>query len=168
MRPIWKCKVKGCDFTAPPTKEGFDEIVGHQLHHSLGGTPKEKRGYHLTDQGTGEVLARTLKKARAKGLLEPTSHSTPTPPVVPPGKTADNAYQEGYDKGYDKGYEEGYAQGLKDTEEAIKKVEFEITLPHSRVLLGHVGDLFKRIEEPEEQEPLRINSGLSVTYIVRN
>ena len=105
VKPIWKCKVKGCDFTAPPTLEGFNEIVGHQLHHSLEGTPKEKRGFHLIDQGTGALLARTLKKARAKGLLEPTSPPTPTPPVVPPGKTADSAYQQGYDKGYEEGQE---------------------------------------------------------------
>ena len=146
VKPIWKCQVKGCDFTAPPTLEGFNEIVGHQLHHSLEGTPKEKRGFHLIDQGTGALLARTLKKARAKGLLEPTSPLTPTPPVVPPAKTADSAYQRGYDKGYDKGYEEGYAQGNKDTEEAIKKLAFAIPVPQSGVLSGHVGDLFERID----------------------
>ena len=146
VKPIWKCKVKGCDFTAPPTLEGFNEIVGHQLHHSLEGTPKEKRGFHLIDQGTGVLLARTLKKARAKGLLEPISPSTPTPPVVPPEKTADSAYQQGYDKGYD----EGYDAGNKETEEAIRELAYEIRIPGVGVAWGHVGDLFHRIDKDEE------------------
>jgi len=144
VKPIWKCKVKGCDFTAPPTLEGFNEIVGHQLHHSKGGTPKEKRGFHLIDQGTGALLARTLKKARAKGLLEPTSPSTPTPPVVPPGKTADSAYRQGHDDGY----EEGYAQGSKDTEEAIRNTKFDIKLPQiGGGVRGYIGDLFYMAEK---------------------
>jgi len=147
VKPIWKCKVKGCDFTAPPTLEGFNEIVGHQLHHSLEGTPKEKRGFHLIDQGTGALLARTLKKARAKGLLEPTSPPTPTPPVVPPGKTADSAYQQGYDKGYEEGQESVVTE--------VRSMEFTPQCPRCGYAFG-VKVLLEKKEEQEEQEPLRI------------
>ena len=153
VKPIWKCKVKDCDFTAPPTLEGFNEIVGHQLHHSKEGTPKEKRGFHLIDQGTGVLLARTLKKARAKGLLEPTSPPTPTPPVVPPEETADSADQQIYDKGYEEGYEEGYDAGSKETEEAIRKVPFEIKVPqYGGGIRGHVGDLFELTRDPKDKD----------------
>ena len=144
VKMIWKCKVKGCDFTAPPTLEGFNEIVGHQLHHSKEGTPKEKRGFHLIDQGTGALLARTLKKARAKGLLEPTSPPTQTPPVVPPGKTADSAYQQGYDKGCEEGQESVVT--------TVCSTEFTSQCPRC----GYTFGVRVFLEEQEEKEPLRI------------
>ena len=148
VNPIWECQVKDRDFTTPLTLEGFNEIVGHQLHHSKEGTPKEKRGFHLIDQGTGDLLARTLKKARGKGLLEPTSPPTPTPPVVPPEKTADSAYQQGYDKGYDKGWDDSQTE----TVEAIQKIEFAIRCPQC----GYISGFKVLLEKKEEPEPLRI------------
>ena len=144
VKPIWKCQVKGCDFTAPPTLGGFNEIVGHQLHHSKEGTPKEKRGFHLIDQGTEALLARTLKKARAKGLLEPTSPPTQTPPVVPPGETDDSAYQQGYDKGYEEGQE--------SVVNAVHSMEFTPQCPRC----GYAFGIEVFLKKQEEQEPLRI------------
>jgi len=89
VKPIWKCRVKGCDFTAPPTFEGYEKLTGHQLYHSKRGTLKEERGFHLIDESTGEILAKTLKEAREKLLLMPETERLPkkiqpTPPVSPP------------------------------------------------------------------------------------
>ena len=89
VKPIWKCRVKGCDFTAPPTLEGYEKLTGHQLYHAKKGTPKEERGFHLIDESTGEILAQTLKEAREKLLLIPETKKLsekiqPTPPVSPP------------------------------------------------------------------------------------
>lgn len=70
VNPIWKCRVKNCNFTGPPTLKGYNKLKGHQLGHSLRGVPKEERGFQLIDEDSGEVLAQTLKEAREKGLLE--------------------------------------------------------------------------------------------------
>lgn len=67
----WRCQVKDCTFSSPPTLKGFNQIAGHQLHHSKEGVPKKERIFRLVDQGTGEVLAQTLTDAREKGLLQP-------------------------------------------------------------------------------------------------
>lgn len=67
---LWKCKVKGCDYTAAPTLKGYQMLTGHQLTHSAKGVPKEQRGFHLVDEETGEVLAETMAEATSKGLLE--------------------------------------------------------------------------------------------------
>lgn len=67
---LWKCKVKGCDYMAPPTVKGYRSITGHQLSHSVKGVPKAERGFCLVDEGTGEVVAKTIAEAKEKGLLE--------------------------------------------------------------------------------------------------
>jgi len=83
--PIWRCQVKDCTFSKPPTLKGFNQIAGHQLHHAKEGLSKEERVFLLVDQSTGEVLARTLKEARGKGLLElaPKPVLKPVPELKP-------------------------------------------------------------------------------------
>ena len=78
-QPVWRCQVKGCTFSRPSTLHGYNQINGHQLHHAKEGLPKEERVFLLVDQNTNEVLAKTLKEAREKGLLEP----GPPPPEPP-------------------------------------------------------------------------------------
>ena len=133
VKPIWKCQVKDCDYIAGGTLEGFNEIVGHQLHHSLRGVPKDKRGFRLIDQDTGGLLARTLKKAREKGFLEPEAPPERAPEEVKktptsPEKTADSAYQQGYDKGLD--------DGKDGVVEAIMKMEFTPRCPKCGFTFG--------------------------------
>ena len=80
-RPVWKCRVEGCNYTAAPTVEGYRKISGHQLAHT--GVPKAERGFQLVDETTGEVLAQKLEEATAKGFIA-TKPPEPTPPVPPP------------------------------------------------------------------------------------
>lgn len=68
-KALWKCMVKGCNYTAPPTKKGFKQVVGHMLGHSSEGLPKEERVYALIDEDTGNVLANKIGEAVGKGLL---------------------------------------------------------------------------------------------------
>lgn len=146
VKPIWKCLVKGCGFTASPTEEGFNEIVGHQLHHSRSGIPKEKRGFYLVDEKTGELLARTLRKARDKGLLTPEKVAAP-----PLDGIKEEAFLLGFDDGYDKGYDDGYKIGSEETEAAIQEIPFDIWLREYNIgIKGHVGNLFRREEGDTE------------------
>ena len=86
VRPVWKCLVKGCDYTGAPTVEGYYKVGGHQKRHK--GVPKEKRGVQLVDETTGEVLAQTLEEATAKGLVAKTTkpEATATPEVKAPSE----------------------------------------------------------------------------------
>ena len=93
IKPIWKCHLKGCGFTAPPTFAGFNRIVGHQLHHSKQGIPREKRGFYLIDENTGDVLAWTLRKAKEKGLIVPEAPPE-APPKAPPEKALESTWEE--------------------------------------------------------------------------
>ena len=79
VRPVWKCRVEGCNYTAAPTVEGYRKISGHQLAHT--GVPKAKRGFQLVDETTGEVLAQKLEEATAKGFIaaKPPEPTTPVP-----------------------------------------------------------------------------------------
>lgn len=70
IKPIWKCQVKGCDFSAPPTSMGYNVLTGHLMHHAKQGVKKEDRGLRLVDEISGEVLAKTLSEAWDKGLLK--------------------------------------------------------------------------------------------------
>jgi len=87
VRAVWKCRVKRCNYTAAPTVEGYNKLTGHQLAHK--GLPKEKRGFHLVDEITGEILAQKLEEAIVKGFVapkptEPTATTVPPPAVEPP------------------------------------------------------------------------------------
>jgi len=91
VTPIWKCEVKDCPVTFPPTLKGYHQMTGHQLRHANEGLPKDKRGYHLEDESTGEVLARSIKEAmpflmeetpKEKKKVEPPISETP-PREVP-------------------------------------------------------------------------------------
>ena len=87
VRAVWKCRVEGCNYTAAPTMDGYRKLSGHQLGHR--GLPKEKRGFQLVDESTGELLAQKLEEATAKGFIatkppEPTT--TPVPPPAPKTK----------------------------------------------------------------------------------
>jgi len=98
VKPIWKCLAKDCDYTTPPTLKGYEKQAGHQLYHAKRGVLKEKRGFCLIDESTGDILAQTLKEAGVKGFLmleappeKPKKVEPPiskTPPVEPP-KTPD-------------------------------------------------------------------------------
>ncbi len=102
VTPIWKCEVENCNLTFPPTLKGYRQMKGHQLRHANEGLPKGKRGFHLEDEKTGEVLARSINEAMSFLTLEmpretkkveppisvtPPSEvkpmPTPPPPVVP-------------------------------------------------------------------------------------
>ncbi|GAJ25043.1 unnamed protein product [marine sediment metagenome] len=63
----WQCTAPGCKKSYPPTEKGLQRIRAHVL----GGHSQELRGYQLVDAESGEVLAKDLKGAREKGLLEP-------------------------------------------------------------------------------------------------
>ena len=79
--PMWRCQVKGCSYSTPPTLHGYSQITGHQLYHAKQGLSKEEKGFRLIDQNTGEMLAESLKEARDKNLLEP-SPKKPTPAII--------------------------------------------------------------------------------------
>ena len=90
-RPVWKCRVEGCNYTADSTMEGYKKLSGHQLAHT--GLPKAKRGFHLVDERTGEVLATKLEEAITKGfvapkLAEPKKPAEPTAAPAPPASEA--------------------------------------------------------------------------------
>ena len=78
VRPLWKCLVEGCNYTGPPTVKGYKKLSGHQLAHI--DLPKAKRGFHLVNESTGEVLAVKLEEAITKGFIV----AEPTAPVSPP------------------------------------------------------------------------------------
>jgi hypothetical protein len=81
VRPVWKCRVEGCNYTAAPTVEGYRKLSGHTLAHT--GLPKAKRGFQLVDETTGEILAQKLEEATAKGFIT-TKPPEPTTTPVPP------------------------------------------------------------------------------------
>ena len=68
IKPVWKCRVEGCAYTAAPTEEGYNKVRGHQLAHK--GMPKEKRGFCLIDENTGKILAGKLVEAVEKGFIK--------------------------------------------------------------------------------------------------
>lgn len=80
VKPIWKCRVPGCNSTAPPTVKGFNMLSGHQGLHSKAGVKKAQRGVNLIDENSGEILAESLSEATEKGLL--TIEPLPAPGVV--------------------------------------------------------------------------------------
>jgi len=80
-RPVWKCRVEGCNYTAAPTVGGYKTLSGHQLAHT--GLPKAKRGFQLVDETTGEILAQKLEEATAKGFIATKPPEPPTTPVPP-------------------------------------------------------------------------------------
>lgn len=82
VRPVWKCSVEGCDYTAAPTVEGYKKISGHQLAHT--GLPKTKRGFRLVDESTGKILAQKLEEATTKGFIA----TKPAAPLAPETKHA--------------------------------------------------------------------------------
>jgi len=94
--PMWRCQVKDCTFSTPPTLKGFNQVAGHQLHHSKEGVPKNQRIFRLVDSISGEVLAQTLTDAREKGLLEPEPKPEPRLgiPVKPEPKPTEQQLQE--------------------------------------------------------------------------
>ena len=77
-KAVWKCMVKGCNYTAPPTATGYKQVIGHMLGHASKGISKEERKYALVDEGTGEVLANKFDGAKKKGFL---STEEPKPPA---------------------------------------------------------------------------------------
>jgi len=68
VKPVWKCRVEGCGYTAAPTEKGYNKVRGHQLAHKS--LAKEKKGFCLIDENSGEILAKTLTEAVEKGLIE--------------------------------------------------------------------------------------------------
>ena len=85
LEPMWRCQVKDCNYSTPPTLHGHNQMTGHLLHHAKEGLPKEERIFRLVDQNTGTVLAEGIKEAREKGLLEleKPQPSTPKPTEEP-------------------------------------------------------------------------------------
>ena len=79
VKPVWKCRVEGCAYTAAPTEEGYNKVRGHQLAHKS--MPKEKKGFCLIDENTGKILAEKLAEAVEKGLLlvQPPKPEPPKP-----------------------------------------------------------------------------------------
>lgn len=90
----WQCTAPGCKKSYPPTEKGLQRIRAHVL----GGHSQELRGYQLVDAESGEVLAKDLKEAREKGLLEPEkpqpSTKPPTETKAPPEELLDKAAEE--------------------------------------------------------------------------
>lgn len=82
VKPIWKCQVEGCDYTAEPTLAGYRKMSGHQLAHAA--VPKEKRGFSLIDEGTGEILAQKLPEATEKGFIVEPPKVEASPPELEP------------------------------------------------------------------------------------
>lgn len=101
-KPIWKCKVEGCRYTAEPTIEGYRKVAGHQLGHAT--VPKAKRGLYLVDQNTGEILAEKLDEATEKGFIAASppkvtaSESKPAPQSELPKLEESEAKQAGEEK----------------------------------------------------------------------
>ena len=101
VKPVWKCRAEGCGYTAAPTEEGYRKVIGHQLAHA--GMPKEKKGYYLVDENTGEILAQKIAEAVEKGLikteppkLEPLKLEPPKlePPKLEPPKLEEKPPEE--------------------------------------------------------------------------
>ena len=82
-KTVWKCKVEGCKYTAPPTLEGYRKLRGHQMAHV--DLPKAKRGIVLVDETTGEVLAKKPDEATERGFLAPGPPKLQPKPEPPPG-----------------------------------------------------------------------------------
>lgn len=86
VKAVWKCRVEGCNYTGPPTIEGYSKLTGHQLSHRH--LPKAKRGYQLVDESTGQILAQKLEEAITKGFIatKPLAlvPSAPKPEALPP------------------------------------------------------------------------------------
>jgi len=68
VKPVWKCRVEGCGYTAAPTEEGYNKVRGHQLAHKS--MPKEKKGSCLIDENTGKILTEKLAEAVEKGFMK--------------------------------------------------------------------------------------------------
>lgn len=97
VRPMWKCRVEGCNYTATPTVEGYNKLTGHQLAHR--GLPKEKRGFQLVDGSTGEVLAQKLEEATAKGFITTKPPEPTTILASPPAQDLPEAEPPETEKG---------------------------------------------------------------------
>lgn len=131
--PIWRCQAKDCPYSTPPTLHGYNQIAGHQLHHSREGLPKEERVFLLVDQNTNEVLAKTLTEAREKGLLKPPE--TEPPPLAPEIKLEEKPQPTAEKPAEEPPEEKPQPLSLKPEEEPpeekpeAKKKEGEITEP---------------------------------------
>jgi len=86
-KAVWKCMIKGCNYTAPPTPTGCKQVVGHMLAHANKGISKEERKYALVDEDTGKVLANKIDEAKKKGLLS--EQEPPTETKAPPKELLD-------------------------------------------------------------------------------
>lgn len=83
-KAVWKCMIKGCNYTAPPTPTGCKQVIGHMLRHANKGISKEERKYALVDEGTGEVLANKIDEAKKKGFLSTEEPKLPAGTETPP------------------------------------------------------------------------------------
>jgi len=82
-KAVWKCMIKGCNYTAPPTPTGYKQVIGHMKRHANKGISKEERKYALVDEDTGTVLANKINEATKKGLLSTEEPKPPTETEAP-------------------------------------------------------------------------------------
>jgi len=141
LEPIWRCQVKDCNYSTPPTLHGYNQIAGHQLHHAKEGLPKEKRTFRLVDQNTGEVLAETVKEAREKGLLEAEKSSSvaakPRKPAEELGE--ESTEEEGQEEESPRGKERVEKEGRDVVEISSEGIfRYTITLPADAFALFNI------------------------------
>lgn len=145
----WQCTAPGCKKSYPPTEKGLQRIRAHVL----GGHSRELRGYQLVDAESGEVLAKDLKEAREKGLLEPEKPQPPTGTEAPApagellGKEAEGEVIESEEEEEEEPPEEpprGKEKAEKEGREVIKEISSEgifrytITLPADAFALFNI------------------------------
>ena len=124
-KALWKCMVKDCGYTAPPTEKGYKQIVGHMLGHASKGVPKDERKYSLVDE-EGNALAQTIIEAKQKGLLVA---ETDKPPEVSPQVPDDLTDEELEARGKGKEEElEAKGKGKKEEPEITSEGIFAYTI----------------------------------------
>ncbi len=139
---VWKCMVKGCNYTAPPTPTGCKQVVGHILGHANKGIPKEERKYALVDEDTGKVLANKVDEAKKKGLL--TEEPKPTETKPPEGLLGEEVAEEEEVEEEEEEESRAKEKAEKEGREVIKEISSEgifrytVTLPADAFTLFNI------------------------------
>ena len=130
VKPVWKCRVEGCAYTAAPTEEGYNKMRGHQLAHKS--LPKEKKGSCLIDENTGKILAEKLAEAVEKGFMK-------AEPPKPEEQEPELGKPEEEEKGKEKKGEEEITAPQVSTEGIFR---YTISLPADAFVLFNIAKAY--------------------------
>ncbi len=162
-KALWKCKVKGCRFSAPPTEKGYKQIVGHMLGHASKGVSKKDRNYALVDEETGNVLAHKIVEAKEKGLLQPEPEPVPEPVPEPEpteeelqeAKIREYAEKEGITFEEAKARIEAIEPEPEPTEEELQEAKIREYAEKEGITFEEAKTRIEAIEPEPEPEPRR-------------